>query len=83
MADITLEDFKRAVADFVKEVATLDAHELEAARAALAGLYLRVELKDIESAAMHLRFALRRYCERDTILTFGYNPMQRLKEMLT
>ena len=82
---VTIDDFKRAVADFSKEAPTLNDRELECGFSAVGKMYLGVMPAtdlNIFTAKTYLEFASRRYWERRTILDYGHDPLQRLKELV-
>jgi hypothetical protein len=82
---VTIEEFKRAVADFSKEAPTLNDRELECGFSAVGKMYLGVmpatEL-NIFTAKTYLEFASRQYFQRRTILDLGHDPLTRLKELV-
>ena len=75
---ISLEDFKRVVADFTKEVNELDDRSLESAWNAVGEAYFGIPTDDLSQGSRYLEFALRRYWERRLYLDLGYI----LKEMV-
>ncbi len=81
---ISLEDFKRVVADFTKEVDTLNERDLENAFTAVGKAYFGIPTDGLSllMGKSLLEFASRRYNERKTILLYGYNPLDRLKELV-
>lgn len=81
---VTYDEFNQAVGMFLSEVDLLNERELDAAWSALGKMYLGVELggPNLLMAASRLQFAGRRKFEREMVLQFGHNPLQRLKELV-
>lgn len=78
--ECTLEDFKRAAAEFAKEAPTLGRRDLESGWSAVSGLYLRIPADPLTLALApgYLRHASKAYLDRDVVLEFGYDPFEKL-----
>lgn len=70
---ITLEEFKQAVSEFLKEVNTLNLRQLWAAYSAIGSAYLKVEDSPLNTimAPPVLLLASKAYFEREYALTKG------------
>lgn len=81
--NITLEDFKSAVAEFGKAAPTCDHDSLENGFKAVGLLYLSIPTDPLTLllAKGYLEHASREYFKRDRVLQFGHDPLERLKEI--
>lgn len=79
-----LEEFKQGVAEFCKAAPECDRDSLENGMKAVNLMYLSVptDTLTLALAGSYLKFAHRRYMERDTILIHGHDPLARLKELV-